>query len=136
MDFLERLAERINQIKGLPVLCEPGYLGTNESLGVYPIPGSRDVNVYMDGTKDVQLNYEIAMKSKIQGRIHSTLWLIQNELENLQKLSSKDDSFIFNSITITNKPFINDADEQGWFVFLLNIQANITILKGDDESEG
>lgn len=132
MDFLERLADRINEIDGLPIPCEPGYLGANESLGVYPIPGSRDINVYMNGTKDVQLNYEIAMKSKIQGKIHNTLWLIQNELDSLQELESHDDSFLFNSITITNKPFINDADDQGWYVFLLNIQANITILKGDD----
>lgn len=132
MDFLERLSDRINEIPGLPVPCEPGYLQANESLGVYPIPGSQDVRVYMDGTKDVRLMYEIAMKSKIQGRIHSTLWLIQNELDNLKELKSHDDSFRFDSITITNKPFINQADEQGFFIFLLNIQANITILKGDD----
>ena len=132
MDFLERLADRINEIDGLPIDCEPGYLQADESLGIYPIPGSQDVRVYMDGTKDVRLMYEIAMKSRIQGRIHSTLWLIQNELDNLKELESNDGSFNFNSITITNKPFINQADEQGWFVFLLNIQANITILKGDD----
>src|SRR5690625_184739 len=132
MDFLERLAERINAIDGLPIHCEPGYLQADESLGIYPIPGSQDVRVYMDGTKDVRLVYEIAMKSRIQGRIHNTLWLIQNELDNLQELKSHDDSFKFDSITITNKPFINQADEQGFFIFLLNIQANITILKGDD----
>lgn len=132
MDFLERLADRINEIDGLPIHCEPGYLHADESLGVYPIPGSQDIAVYMDGTKDVRLMYEIAMKSKIQGRIHNTLWLIQNELDNLKELESNDGSFNFNSITITNKPFINQADEQGWYVFLLNIQANITILKGDD----
>lgn len=132
MDFLERLSDRINQIDGLPVPCEPGYLGANESLGVYPVPGSQDVRVYMDGTKDVRLMYEIAMKSRIQGRIHSTLWLIQNELDNLKELQSHDNSFKFNSINITNKPFINQADEQGFFIFLLNIQANITILKGDE----
>src|SRR5690625_7499655 len=132
MDFLERLADRINEIDGLPIPCEPGYLGAYESLGVYPIPGSQDVRVYMDGTKDVRLMYEIAMKSRIQGRIHSTLWLIQNELDNLQELKSHDNSFKFNSINIKNKPFINQADQKGFFIFLLNIQANITILKGDD----
>lgn len=132
MDFLERLAERINEIDGLPIHCEPGYLQADESLGVYPIPGSQDVRMYMDGTKDVRLMYEIAMKSRIQGRIHSTLWLIQNELDNLKELQSHDGSYKFDSITITNKPFINQADEQGFFIFLLNIQANITILKGDD----
>lgn len=132
MDFLERLSGRINEIDSLPVECEPGYLSADESLGVYPIPGSRDIAVYMDGTKDVQLNYEIAMKSKVQERIHGTLWLIQNELDNLNSLESLDGSFKFIDLGITNKPYINEADEQGWFVFLLNIQAKITILKGDD----
>jgi len=132
MDFLERLAERINQIEGLPINCEPGYLGADESLGVYPIPGSRDIRVFMNGTKDVQLNYEIAMKSKIQGRINNTLWLIQNELDRLNELESGDGSFEFEELIITNKPFINQVDDQGWFVFLLNIQAIITILKGDE----
>ena len=132
MDFLERLSDRINQIDGLPVPCEPGYLGANESLGIYPIPGSQDVRVYMDGTKDVRLMIEIAMRSNVQKTIHDTLWLIQNELDNLTELESSNDSFIFKDIVITNKPFINEANEQGWYIFLLNIRADITILKGDE----
>src|SRR5699024_5753090 len=111
MDFLERLSDCINRIEGLPIECEPGDLGPHGYLGVCPISSSCDIAIYMDGTKDVQLNYEIAMKAKRQGRIHGTLWLIQNELDSLTKLNSHDDSFKFESITITNKPFINQADE-------------------------
>ena len=72
------------------------------------------------------------MKSKSQSRIHSTLWLVQNKLESLIDLESQDDSFDFEELIITNKPFINQADEQGWFVFLLNVQANITVFNEEE----
>lgn len=132
MDFIERLAERVNEIPSIPINCRIGYLGTDESFVVYPLPGSRTVTEYMDGTKDQQLNFEFAMKSKSQSKIHATLWLVQNVLDDLDKLESQDNSFEFNNLIITNKPFINNADDQGFFTFLLDIQAQITILKGDD----
>lgn len=132
MDFMERLQDKINEISGLPVPCALGYLGTGESLVMYPLPGSQTVTAYMDGTKDQQLNYEIAMKSKQQSSINSTLWLIQNELEHLEKVESSNNSFHFEELIITNKPFINQVDDQGSFVFLLNVQANITVFKEEN----
>lgn len=131
MDFIDRLQDYINDIPELPITCRQGYLGTDESLVIYPLPGSRVIEKYMDGTTDQQLNYEIAMQSKRQGTIHQTLWLIQNELERLSELESHDGSFKFDELIITNKPFINQIDDQGWFVFLLNVQAKITVFKGD-----
>lgn len=129
MDFMERLTERVNQIPNLPTPCRMGYLGAEESFVVFPLPGSRVVRRFMDGTSEQQLNYEFAMKSKSQSKIHATLWMVQNELEALEGLVSQDDSFEFEELIITNKPFINQADEQGWFVFLLDIQAKITVFK-------
>ena len=129
MEFMERLCDRINEMPKLPVVCKLGYLGTDESLVLYPLPGSKVVQEYMDGTSDQQLNYEIAMKSKLQSRINQTLWTIQTELEKLKELDSQDNSFKFEELIITNKPFINQIDEQGWFVFLLDLQANITVYK-------
>lgn len=129
MDFIERLAERVNEIPNLPIDVEPGYLKASESFVFYPLPGSRITQEYMDGTTDQQLNYEFAMKSTIQSKINQTLWTVQNELELLEKLESQDGSFEFQNIVITNKPFINQADDQGFFTFLLNIQAKITVFK-------
>ncbi|GGB26837.1 putative minor capsid protein, phage associated [Lentibacillus populi] len=132
MDFIDRLCDRINEMPGLPTECKLGYLGTDESLVLYPLPGSRVTQEYMDGTKDWQMNCEIAMKSKLQSKISHTLWTVQNELENLEELESEDNSFEFEELIITNKPFINGADEQGWFVFLLDVQAKITVFKEDN----
>lgn len=132
MDFIDRLTDRVNEIPNMPINCRIGYLDVAESFVVYPLPGSRTVTEYMDGTKDQQLNFEFAMKSRSQSKIHATLWLVQNVLDDLDELESQDNSFEFNNLIITNKPFINNADDQGFFTFLLDIQAQITILKGDD----
>lgn len=126
MDFIDRLKDSVN-ILSLPLKMRTGYLGTSETLVVYPMPGSKVTQLYMDGTKDIDLNYEIAMKSEDGQKISDTLWLIQNYLENLLEIESDDNSFEFNGLEITNKPFISDADTKGWFVFLLDIKANVTI---------
>lgn len=128
MDFLDRLEEKVNNLS-LPVPLLQGYLGAEESFVVYPLPGGRTVTEYMDGTKDRILNYEFAMKSKRQSVIHPTLWMVQSVLDELEELESEDGSFKFDELIITNTPFINNNDEQGWFVFLLDVQAKITVFK-------
>ena len=129
MDFIERLTERVNLIPYLPIKCRMGYLGSGESFSVYPLPGGQTVEEFMDGTKVQQLNYEFAMKSKEQSKINATLWLVQSVLDDLEGLESNNNSFNFERLSITNKPFINQADDQGWFVFLLDVQAHITVFK-------
>lgn len=129
MDFLERLNETINDVPELPISSNLGYLGAAESLVVYPLPGSTVINSYMDGTTDEALNYEIAMKSKSQQKISDTLWKVTRALEDTKEIASQDESFKFDGLTITNLPYINQADEQGWYTFLVNLQARLTIKK-------
>ena len=129
MDFNERLRDKISAIPMIPLPCKLGYLGVGESLALYPLPGSRVTQEYMDGTTDQQLNYEIAMKSKSHQKVNDVLWMVQNALERTKTLTSNNGSFDFDELIITNKPFINQIDEQGWFVFLLNVQAKITVFK-------
>lgn len=126
MDFIDRLKDSVNTLS-LPLKMRTGYLSDKETLVIYSMPGSKTTQLYMDGTKDVNLNYEIAMKSKDGQSIENTLWNIQDYIENILEINSKDNSFEFNEINITNKPFISDADTQGWFVFLLDVTANVTI---------
>ena len=133
MNFMERLCGKVNRIPGLPLKCKMGYLDTGESFVIYPLPGSQTTTVYMDGASEEQLNFEFAMKSKKQRKIYSTLWLVQSELGRLQELKSRDGSYEFQELSITNKPFINYLDEQGWFVFLLDVQAKITVFKESEK---
>ncbi|WP_251867841.1 minor capsid protein [Enterococcus malodoratus] len=131
MDFIDRIKESINSIDGLPIKIRKGYLSADESLVIYPLPGGQVITEFYDGIKDQQLNYEIAMKSKDGDKIEKVLWLISDYLEQLEELKSQNETFEFNGLTITSKPFINDADEQGWFVFLLDFQAKLTTFKGE-----
>ncbi|MGG5306940.1 hypothetical protein IGK38_001605 [Enterococcus pernyi] len=133
MDFLDCLNEKINQIPNLTLNIRKGYLSAVESLVIYPLPGGKVDVEYYDGIKDELLNYEIAMKSKDGSKIEQTLWLLSDVLENIEELSSKDGSFEYNNLTITNRPFINEADEQGWFVFLLDFQTKLTTFEGENK---
>lgn len=128
MDFIERLTEKINTLE-LPNHLVKGYLDANESLVIYPIPGGRTIREYMNGDEDKRLNYEIAYKSKSQEKLSGTLWELQTFVDELEELESENDSFQFNDIAVTNTPYINSFDDQGWYVFLLDIQAEITIFK-------
>lgn len=131
MDFIDRIKESINFIDGLPIKIRKGYLSADESLVIYPLPGGQVITEFYDGIKDQQLNYEIAMKSKDGDKIEKVLWLISDYLEQLEELKSQNETFEFNNLTITSKPFINDTDEQGWFVFLLDFQVKLTTYKGE-----
>ncbi|PLS36793.1 capsid protein [Carnobacterium maltaromaticum] len=130
MDFIERIKDSVNSIDELPIKLRSGYLGVSESLVIYSSAGSTAIKEYMDGAKDVNMNYEIAMKSKDGDKLQQVLWLISEHLDKLKSVISQDDSFTFNKLTITSNPFINQYDEQGWLVFLLDFTANITI-EGD-----
>lgn len=130
MDFIERIKDSVNSIEELPIKLRSGYLGVSESLVIYSSAGSTAIREYMDGAKDVNMNYEIAMKSKDGDKLQQVLWLISEHLDKVKSVISQDDSFTFNKLTITSKPFINQYDEQGWLVFLLDFTANITI-EGD-----
>ncbi|MGX7133088.1 minor capsid protein [Enterococcus songbeiensis] len=126
MDFIERLKDSVNAIEDMPIRCRIGYLQPTESFCVYPLPGSKVVREFFDGVKDQQLNFEFAMKSQDQQKISNTLWLVQNYLEELSKLVSSDGSFDFDSISITNKPFINQLDDKRNYIFSLDVQAKLT----------
>ena len=129
MDLMERLTANVNAIPNLPIRCQMGYLKPMESFCIYPLPGSRAIREYYDGTKDQQLNFEFAMKSTDQQKISQTLWLVQNHLERLSELISLDGSFDFEEITVTNKPFINQLDDKSNYIFMLDIQAKVTTYK-------
>lgn len=129
MDVLERLIETVNSTGNYPLSLRKGYLSEKESFVIYPLPGSKDTQVYMDGTKDSDLLFEIAMKSKDGEKLERVLWQLQNQLDKLNELDSQTNSFEFGKLTINSKPYINSADEQGWLVFLLDITISVTTLK-------
>lgn len=126
MDLIERIKEKVNEQTVLPVEMQIGYLDAVESLVIYSLAGSTTTQEYMDGAKDVNVNYEVAMKSKDGALAEKALWQISETLDSLNEITSEDNSYIFNKLRVTSKPFINYFDDQGWFVFLLNFTVSIT----------
>lgn len=131
MDLINRLKETINEQTNIPTELKIGYLDANESLVIYSLAGSSVTQEYMDGAKDINVNYEVAMKSKDGALAEQALWKISETLDTLKEVKSKDESYIFNKLRVTSKPFINYFDEQGWFVFLLDFTVSITTNEGE-----
>lgn len=93
---------------------------------------------YMDGTRDISLPFEIAIKSKINQKANAIAWLISNELSSLDiDLSSTDNSYIFLNLKV-DKPAINGRDEQEYYIYTVQLIAKLRIIKetkidGDEE---
>ena len=126
-DFNVVLRDFINTL-GLPLACELDFLSELDSLVLYPLPGGKVERVYMDGSRDVSLIFEIAVKVKNQVTASECLWEINKALSEFDLvLPSQNNSNIFNNLT-TTQPSLNERDEQGFYIYLQDITANLTIL--------
>ena len=126
-DFNVVLRDFINTLN-LPLACELDFLSELDSLVLYPLPGGKVENVYMDGSRDVTLVFEIAVKVKDQSIASECLWEINKALSEFDLvLPSQNNSYIFNNLT-TTQPSLNERDEQGFYIYLQDITANLTIL--------
>lgn len=126
-DFNVVLRDFINTL-GLPLACELDFLSELDSLVLYPLPGGKVERVYMDGSRDVTLIFEIAVKVKNQVTASECLWEINKALSEFDlDLPSQNNSYIFNNLT-TTQPSLNERDEQGFYIYLQDITANLTIL--------
>lgn len=126
-DFLEQLNSVINTLN-LPIPCRMGYLDEDESLVCYPLAGGKVNTLYMDEAKDVTLPFEIAIKTKSHSKANTCIWAINEALSEFSlELPSKNGSYEFDNLTVT-MPFLNDRDDQGYYIYLQDIQANITVF--------
>ena len=98
VDFLVNLVDHVNEDLDMPMPLKMGYLGEEDSFVIYPTPGSRVTREYYDGTKDRDLNYEIAMQSKSQELLQESLWCVHNDIENITELPSVNGSYDFDEI--------------------------------------
>lgn len=132
MDFMERLKDNINSLPDLPMKLMLGYLTAKDSLVLYALPGGQVIREYYDGVKDQSLNYEIGIKTKDQQKANATLWQIQTHLEQVEELISKDSSFQFQKVRVSNTPFLSDRNDQEYYIYLLDITADLTTLKNQE----
>ena len=130
LDFIWRLNDYINTLD-LFAWSNVGLLEESESLSVMAMPGGEET-IYFDGTRDKNLNIQINAKSRNQLNCIDSLAKIARVLENLPEnaIESENDSFYFESISVTSPVSIVAQDEQGFFIYALSISAKITIHKG------
>lgn len=125
-DFSEVLLEHIKSVQA-KIPSKHGYLDEKEGLVVYPLPGGDVVEEDMAGTQIVDLPFEIAIKSKDQKLIDNTLWQINTALSKIGlELPSKNNSYNFLGLEV-KKPYLNELDEQGFYIYLLDVTANLEI---------
>ena len=125
-DFIEVLLERVNGL-GLVLQGSLDYLDEEEGLVLYALPGGSVIKEDMAGTQTVSLPFELAIKTKSQEVANTTLWKINTALSAFDlDLPSQNDSYEFLSLEVA-KPFLNDRDEQGFYVYMLDVTAKIEI---------
>nr|DAY24635.1 MAG TPA: Minor capsid protein [Caudoviricetes sp.] len=129
-DFSEVLRDFINTLN-LSLTCRLDYLAEKEDLVLYPLPGGKILKEYMDGKQDISLVFEVAIKTLDHQRTSSILWTINHALANFDlELPSKNNSYQFRGLEVS-QPFLNDRDDQGFYIYMLDVTAEIEVNGGN-----
>lgn len=135
LDFLEKLNQYINSQRlagskpNEPLTSQIGLLKVDESMSIMAMPGGAQV-VFMNGDSEKAYQVQINVKSKRQDVCMNALNALSKKLENLMNLPSSNNSYEFQEIVITSFPSFLQQDEQGFFIWVLSISAELTIFKG------
>lgn len=127
-NFQEVLLKHINSFDRLPLKARLDYFNEDEDdLVINAIPGGTIDKEFMDGTREVSLPFEIAVKSKVNKKASDIIWFLNGELSAFDvDLPSTDNSYTFLSLSV-DKPGINGRDEQGYFVYTLQLTTKLEI---------
>lgn len=127
-NFQEVLLKHINSFDRLPLKARLDYFNEDEDdLVINAIPGGTIDKEFMDGTREVSLPFEIAVKSRTNKKASDIIWFLNGELSAFDiDLQSTDNSYTFLSLSV-EKPGINGRDEQGFFVYTLQLTAKLEI---------
>ena len=129
-DFSEVLRDFINTL-GLPLTCRLDYLSETESLVLYPLPGGKVEKEYMNGKQDISLVFEVAIKTTDHQKTSSILWAVNSALADFNlELPSQNNSYQFRGLEVS-QPFLNDRDDQGFYVYMLDITAKLEVHGGN-----
>lgn len=129
-DFQIVLCNYVNTLN-LGLKARIDYFNEKDDLVINLISGGRVEQLFMDGSQEISLPYEIAVKSKDNQRANAIIWTIHSYLSQFGiQLPSLNNSYQFLEMEIA-KPSINGQDEQGFFIYTLTITAKLEI-KGDN----
>ncbi|HHT7795485.1 TPA: minor capsid protein [Streptococcus suis] len=129
-DFAESLLALVNSL-GLPIKGRLDYLSENEDLVIYALPGGQVITEDMAGTQTVELPFEIAIKMTSQDKANAILWQINTALSQFDlDIPSQNGSYQFLNLVVA-PPSLNELDEQGFYVYLLDLTACLEIERNE-----
>lgn len=129
-DFAESLLALVNSL-GLPIKGRLDYLSENEDLVIYALPGGQVLTEDMAGTQTVELPFEIAIKMTSQDKANAILWQINTALSQFDlDIPSQNGSYQFLNLVVA-PPSLNELDEQGFYVYLLDLTACLEIERNE-----
>lgn len=122
---MDRLNNHINTLD-LFARSRIGLLGVGDSVSIMSMPGGEE-KVYMDGARDKDYQVQVNAKSDNQNNCFDALTRIYQSLERLEILKSNNGSYDFQKIETKSLPNFVGQDEDGFFIWVVNISAKITI---------
>lgn len=129
-DFAESLLALVNSL-GLPIKGRLDYLSENEDLVIYALPGGQVIAEDMAGTQTVELPFEIAIKMTSQDKANAILWQINTALSQFDlDIPSQNGSYQFLNLVVV-PPSLNELDEQGFYIYLLDLTACLEIERNE-----
>lgn len=128
MDYEDRLLDHIDTLD-LEFEVFTDTNDENSSISVVALPGSRTINEFYDGIKDKEYIHEIQIKCKVAERDLATksLTTVAKSLDQEIDIPSKDGSYDFNDVDVTNEIFFSEATTDGWMYFKIQIKSLLTI---------
>ena len=117
-DFQIVLCNYVNTLN-LGLKARIDYFNEKDDLVINLISGGKVDQLFMDGSQEISLPYEIAVKSKDNQRANAIIWTIHSYLSQFGiQLPSQNNSYHFLEMEIA-KPSIKGQDEQGFFIYTL-----------------
>ena len=126
-DFQNVLLKHIKTLN-LPIQPRFDYFEDDkDDLVINQIPGGKVDREYMDGTQEVSLPFEIAVKAKKNSIANDTIWLVTSELSKIDLvLPSDNNSYEYMGMEVS-RPAMKGKDEQGYYYYTIEIVAKIVI---------
>ena len=132
-DFQLVLLEHLKTMS-LPLTPRLDYFEDNkDDLVINQIPGGKVDREYMDGTQEVSLPFEIAVKAKKNALANEIIWAVTSELSKFDLvLPSANKSYEYLGMEVS-RPASKGKDSQGFYYYTIEIVAKIVIERNKEQ---
>ena len=128
-DFIYHLLDYVKSLK-LDYDIRIGSFDQGEAIVILPVSGSTTIQEYMNGMVDVQLPFEISIKSKSQEMAFNTLNHVIEHIHQMKDfLAVEDNDHSLIRVMIDQLPYFAKEQVAGYFIYQSRITVDLTINK-------